>query len=58
MPQAMDLLITGVDIVTFDDPGTVMLNGAIAVKGNTIAWIGPPPARASLPRQTRSQAKA
>lgn len=28
MPQAMDLLITGVDVVTFDDPGTVVLGGA------------------------------
>jgi len=41
MPQAVDLLITEVDVVTFDDPGTVVLGGAIAIKGNTIAWIGP-----------------
>jgi 5-methylthioadenosine/S-adenosylhomocysteine deaminase len=41
MPQAINLLITGVDVVTFDDPGTVVLGGAIAIKGNTIAWIGP-----------------
>ena len=41
MPQPIDLLITGVDVVTFDDPGTVVLGGAIAIKGNTIAWIGP-----------------
>ena len=41
MPQAIDLLITGVDVVTFDDPGTVVPGGAIAIKGNTIAWIGP-----------------
>jgi 5-methylthioadenosine/S-adenosylhomocysteine deaminase len=39
--QPVDLLITEADIVTFDDPGTVVLNGAIAIKGNAILWIGP-----------------
>src|SRR5256885_839321 len=40
-PDAVDLLITGADIVTFDDAGTVLNDGAIAVDGNTIKWIGP-----------------
>jgi len=39
-PKPVDLLITGADIVTFDDPGTVILDGAIAIVGNAIAWIG------------------
>jgi 5-methylthioadenosine/S-adenosylhomocysteine deaminase len=39
-PKAVDLLIAGADIVTFDDPGTVVLDGAIAIQGNAIVWIG------------------
>ena len=39
-PQQADLLITGADVVTFDDPGTVISDGAIAVAGNKILWIG------------------
>jgi len=38
--RPIDLLITGADIVTFDDADTVLLNGAIAVGGNGIVWIG------------------
>jgi 5-methylthioadenosine/S-adenosylhomocysteine deaminase len=39
-PAAVDLLIIGPDIVTFDDNDTVITDGAIAVKGNTIVWVG------------------
>jgi 5-methylthioadenosine/S-adenosylhomocysteine deaminase len=39
-PSAADLLIVGPDIVTFDDKDTVVPDGAIAVKGNAIVWIG------------------
>lgn len=39
-PSAVDLLIVGPDIVTFDDKDTVIADGAIAVKGNAIVWIG------------------
>ena len=39
-PSAVDLLILGPDIVTFDDKDTVILDGAIAVRGNAIVWIG------------------
>ncbi|MDE1163770.1 MAG: amidohydrolase family protein [Acidobacteriaceae bacterium] len=39
-PTNIDLLITGCDIVTFDDKDTVIADGAIAVKGNSIEWIG------------------
>jgi len=39
-PQSVDLLIMGPDIVTFDDANTIISDGAIAVKGNAIAWIG------------------
>lgn len=40
-PQGVDLLVTGVNIVTFDDSDTVVLDGAIAIKGNSILWMGP-----------------
>ena len=39
-PTSVDLLILGPDVVTFDDKDTVVMNGAIAVKGNAIVWIG------------------
>jgi 5-methylthioadenosine/S-adenosylhomocysteine deaminase len=39
-PSAVDLLILGPDIVTFDDQDTVVRDGAIAVKGNGIVWLG------------------
>ena len=37
----VDLLITGSDIVTMDAANPVILDGAIAVTGNEIVWIGP-----------------
>lgn len=37
---AVDLLITGMEIVAFDAAGTEFRNGAIAIAGNTIHWIG------------------
>ncbi len=39
-PQAVDLLITGPDIVSFDDTNTVIADGAMAIRGNSIFWIG------------------
>ncbi len=39
--QAVDLLIRGADVVCLDGPGTVVPDGAIAVAGNRIRWIGP-----------------
>jgi 5-methylthioadenosine/S-adenosylhomocysteine deaminase len=39
--KSVDLLIGGVDVVTFDDAGTEIRNGAIAIVGNLIQWIGP-----------------
>lgn len=42
-PKPVDLLIHDADIVTFDDAGTVIVDGAIAVNGNTIVWIGKAP---------------
>jgi 5-methylthioadenosine/S-adenosylhomocysteine deaminase len=38
--QAVDLLILDADIVTFDDARAVIVDGAIAISGNRIAWIG------------------
>ncbi len=39
-PQAVDILIRGGDIVTVDTAGTVIADGAIAIEGGRIAWIG------------------
>jgi 5-methylthioadenosine/S-adenosylhomocysteine deaminase len=36
----IDLLISGAEILTFDDAGTVLRNGAVASAGNAIVWIG------------------
>ncbi len=36
-----DLLVEGADIVVFDDAGTEIRDGAIAIAGNSIAWLGP-----------------
>ena len=36
----VDLLITGPEIVSFDDASTVIADGAIAVDGNSILWLG------------------
>jgi 5-methylthioadenosine/S-adenosylhomocysteine deaminase len=39
-PTSVDLLIVGPDVVTFDDKDTVITDGAIAVRGNAIVWLG------------------
>lgn len=39
-PRAVDLLVTGPDVVSFDDKDTVISDGAIAVQGNSIVWMG------------------
>jgi 5-methylthioadenosine/S-adenosylhomocysteine deaminase len=39
-PRSIDLLILGPDVVTYDDKDTVIMDGAIAVSGNSIVWIG------------------
>jgi cytosine/adenosine deaminase-related metal-dependent hydrolase len=39
-PQKVDLLLTGCDVVTIDGKNSVIRDGAVAVKGNKIAWIG------------------
>lgn len=40
LPTDIDLLITGCDIVTMDLAGTVVSDGAIAIRGNAIVWMG------------------
>lgn len=40
-PRPVSLLIKGCDVVTLDDAGTVIRDGAIAIAGNRILWIGP-----------------
>lgn len=37
----VDLLITGACVVTFDDAGSEIRDGSIAIAGNSIAWMGP-----------------
>ncbi len=39
--EPVDLLIAGADLVCLDPAGTVVPDGAIAVSGNRISWIGP-----------------
>src|SRR5579871_2039607 len=40
-PQPVDLLIVGADILTFDDADRVIADGALAIDGNSIVWLGP-----------------
>ena len=53
-PTSVDLLVLGPDVVTFDDKDTVIMDGAIAVRGNAIVWIGKASEARSLftPRDT------
>jgi 5-methylthioadenosine/S-adenosylhomocysteine deaminase len=37
----IDLLVMGASIVTFDDQATEIADGAIAIAGNKIVWLGP-----------------
>ena len=39
-PPAVDLLITGCQVVCFDAANTIIGAGAIAITGNSIAWLG------------------
>ena len=41
MTEVPDLLIHGANIVAFDEAGTEIRDGAIAIVGNRIAWVGP-----------------
>lgn len=38
--RVVSLLITGADVVCFDDQDTLVRDGAIAVEGDSIVWIG------------------
>jgi 5-methylthioadenosine/S-adenosylhomocysteine deaminase len=40
-PRPVDLLVSGCDVVTIDDRGTVLKDGALAVDAGCIVWIGP-----------------
>lgn len=39
--RAVNLLVTGAEVVCFDDQDTVIRDGAIAIDGDSIVWIGP-----------------
>ena len=41
MREIPDLLIQGANIVAFDEAGTQIRDGAIAIVGNSIVWVGP-----------------
>jgi 5-methylthioadenosine/S-adenosylhomocysteine deaminase len=38
--RSIDLLITGANVLTFDDANTVIRDGAIAIVGHSIVWVG------------------
>src|SRR5258708_35034392 len=38
--QTVDLLLSGCDVVSSDGKNSVIRDGAVAVRGNKIAWIG------------------
>lgn len=40
-PRNIDLLVTGASVLTFDDANRVLQDGAIAIEGNSIFWLGP-----------------
>src|SRR5262249_41230039 len=39
-PTAVDLLVRGCAVVSMDDAGTCISDGAIAIKGSRIHWVG------------------
>lgn len=39
-PRRVDILVQGCAIVTMDDAGTVLRDGAIAIDGGEIVWLG------------------
>ncbi len=40
LPEAVDLIISGADVLTFDASGTVIRDGLIAMSGSTVHWVG------------------
>jgi 5-methylthioadenosine/S-adenosylhomocysteine deaminase len=38
--RSIDLLVTGANVLTFDDANTVLRDGAIAIVDNSIVWLG------------------
>ena len=47
-PRGVDLLIIGAEVLTFDDAARVVRDGAIAIAGNEIVWVGTRSEAASL----------
>jgi 5-methylthioadenosine/S-adenosylhomocysteine deaminase len=39
-PRRVDILVQGCAVVTMDDAGTVLRDGAIAIAGGDIVWVG------------------
>lgn len=48
----IDLLVSGAEVLTFDDAGTVLRDGAVAIAGNSIVWVGKSSEAATLFRST------
>jgi 5-methylthioadenosine/S-adenosylhomocysteine deaminase len=38
--RSIDMLVTGAEVLNFDDAGTVVRDGAIAIAGGAIVWVG------------------
>ncbi|HTC52052.1 MAG TPA: amidohydrolase family protein [Steroidobacteraceae bacterium] len=50
-PIALDLLLTGCQVVCFDQGNTIIENGALGILGNSIAWLGKASDRLPVARQ-------
>jgi 5-methylthioadenosine/S-adenosylhomocysteine deaminase len=46
-PRLIDLLVSGCDVVTIDEKGSVLRDGALAIDAGIIVWIGPATAAAA-----------
>lgn len=58
MPEpAVDLLIVNGTVLTLDPPGTRINNGAVAVRGDRITWVGPEAEAPRLPAARRLDAR-
>jgi 5-methylthioadenosine/S-adenosylhomocysteine deaminase len=51
-PLRVDILVRGCDVVTLDDAGTVLRDGAVAIAGGRITWIGPASAAGRFTAET------
>src|SRR4051812_33237962 len=50
VPDTVDILVKGCDVVTMDKSGAVLADAAIAIAGGRIVWIGPSAGASILPK--------